>query len=128
MFPADPPADPLDALAVLVEAHRRFLTDHPERARLLFRLQAEALNPALGVSAFAELHGRWLDRTKPWWQQALSEQQIDPTLDHNAVATFTIGALRGIALEWLLAPRAVDLDSAYQHLFRSLEAGLMVSQ
>jgi AcrR family transcriptional regulator len=86
MFPADPPADPLDALAVLVEAHRRFLTDQPERARLLFRLQAEALNPALGLTAFAELHGRWLDRTKPWWEQALSEQQIDPTLDHNAVA------------------------------------------
>jgi AcrR family transcriptional regulator len=124
MFPPDPPADPLAALAVLVEAHRRFLSERPERARLLFRLQAEALNPALGLSAFSELHRRWLDRTRPWWEQALADRQINTTLDHNAVVTFTIGALRGIALEWLLAPEAVDLEAAYGHLFRSLEAGL----
>jgi len=124
MFPADPPQDPLSALAVLVQAHRAYLETQPERARLLFRLQAEALNPALGLSAFAELHQRWLERTKPWWEEALAQQRVDPVLDHNAVATFTIGALRGIALEWLLAPGNVDLGSAYQHLFRSLEAGL----
>src|SRR5581483_2750673 len=46
MFPANPPEDPLAALAVLVQAHRTFLERQPERARLLFRLQAEALNPA----------------------------------------------------------------------------------
>jgi AcrR family transcriptional regulator len=124
MFPPDPPADPLAALAVLVEAHRRFLTEQPERARLLFRLQAEALNPTLALSAFSELHQRWLERTRPWWEQALADRQINATLDHNAVVTFTIGALRGIALEWLLAPEAVDLEAAYAHLFRSLEAGL----
>jgi hypothetical protein len=124
MFPPDPPDDPIGALAVLVEAHRRFLTEQPERARLLFRLQAEALNPELGLGAFAELHQRWLSRTRPWWEQALAEGRIDRTLNHNAVATFTIGALRGIALEWLLVPDAVELDAAYQHLFRSLEAGL----
>ncbi len=124
MFPTEPTGDPLEALAVLVQAHRRFLTEQPERARLLFRLQAEALSPTLGLDAFAELHRRWLARTKPWWEQALASGQIDPTLDHNAVATFTIGALRGIALEWLLVPDAVDVNAAYQHLVRSLQAGL----
>jgi AcrR family transcriptional regulator len=125
MFPAEPPADPLEALAILVVAHRLFLTEQPERARLLFRLQAEALSPRLGLNAFADLHQRWLDRTKPWWELALAERRIDSALDHNAVATFTIGALRGIALEWLLAPEAVDLEAAYHHLLRSLEAGLV---
>lgn len=124
MFPADPPDDPLEALGVMVQAHRRFLTDQPERARLLFRLQAEALNPTLELRAFEHLHQRWLERTGSWWDQALIAGQVDPALDHNAVATFTIGALRGIALEWLLAPAAVDLDAAYGHLFRSLQAGL----
>lgn len=124
MFPAEPAADPFQALAVLVQAHRRFLEERPERARLLFRLQAEALNPALGVSAFTELHQRWLDRTRPWWDQALREGRLDPELDHNAVATFAIGALRGIALEWLLAGDAVPLDAAYRQLSRSLAAGL----
>jgi AcrR family transcriptional regulator len=124
MFPPDPPAAPLQALAVLVDAHRRFLTEQPEQARLLFRLQAEALNPALGVKAFAALHERWLERTRPWWEQALADGEIDPALDHNAVTTFTIGALRGIALEWLLAPDGVDIDSAYAHLLRSLQRGL----
>jgi len=124
MFPVDPPDDPLQALAVLIDAHRRFLTEQPHRARLLFRLQAEALNPALGVSAFTRLHQRWLDRTRSWWEQALANEQIDSTLDHGAVTTFTIGALRGIALEWLLAPEAVDIVASYTHLLRSLQAGL----
>ncbi len=127
MFPSNPPEDPLQALAVLVQAHRRFLTKQPARARLLFRLQAEALNPRLGVNAFGLLHERWIERTKPWWDQALADGRIDPSLDHNAVATFAIGALRGIALEWILAPSAVDLDATYQHLLRSLEAGLRES-
>ncbi len=124
MFPSDSPDDPLAALAVLVQAHERYLMQQPERARLLFRLQAEALNPALGVRAFAELHQRWLERTRGWWERARADRQIDPALDHNTVATFAIGALRGIALEWLLAPESVDLDAAYAHLLRSLQAGL----
>ncbi len=124
MFPADPPDDPLQALAVLVDAHRRFLTSQPERARLLFRLQAEALNPALGVEAFAHLHERWLERTRSWWAEGIRVGSVDPALDHGAVTTFTIGALRGIALEWLLAPDSVDVDAAYAHLLRSLGTGL----
>jgi AcrR family transcriptional regulator len=124
MFPSDPADDPLVALAVLVQAHERYLTEQPERARLLFRLQAEALNPALGVHAFADLHHRWLERTLTWWERGRANGQIDPQLDHNAVATFTIGALRGIALEWLLAPESVELHAAYAYLLRSLRAGL----
>ncbi len=125
MFPPDPPADPIEALGVLVGAHRRFLTEQPERARLLFRLQAEALNPSLGLSAFAELHQRWLERTEAWWRAGLESGRIDPQLGHDAVTTFTIGSLRGIALEWLLAPDALDVDAAYGHLLRSLVAGLL---
>jgi hypothetical protein len=124
MFPGEQPEDPLQALTVLIDAHHRFLAEQPERSRLLFRLQAEALDPGLGLSAFAHLHQRWLDRTRPWLEQALAAGDIDPALDHNAVATFTIGALRGIALEWLLAPDALELDAAYAHLLRSLMRGI----
>jgi TetR/AcrR family acrAB operon transcriptional repressor len=124
MFPPDPPGAPLEALAVLVHAHHNFLTQRPERARLLFRLQAEALNPSLGVKDFSELHQRWLERTRSWWEEGLVSGEIDPTLSHDAVTTFTIGALRGIALEWLLAPDALDIESAYAHLLRSLRTGL----
>jgi AcrR family transcriptional regulator len=124
MFPADPPGDPLAALAVLIDAHRRFLTQQPDRARLLFRLQAEALNPALGLDAFAQLHHRWIERTRRLWETGIRTGVADPTLDHGAVTTFTIGALRGIALEWLLAPDAVDIEAAYTHLLRSLARGI----
>jgi AcrR family transcriptional regulator len=124
MFPANTPAGPIEALSSLVQAHQRFLVDQPEKARLLFRLQAEALNPDLGLDAFAELHERWLQLTRPWWEEALAKGLLDPDLDHNAVTTMTIGALRGIALEWLLAPSAVDLDAAYGHVLHFLKAGL----
>lgn len=124
MFPADPPTRPLAAVAVIIDAHHRFLTQQPERARLLFRLQAEALDPALGVSAFADLHHRWVQRTRSLWKAGVAAGEIDPELDHEAVTTFTIGALRGIALEWLLVGERLDADAAYAHLLHSLTAGL----
>lgn len=125
MFPADAQAAaPIDSLRILIEAHRRFVTGQPERARLLFRLQAEELNPRLGLDAFAELHGRWLERTRPWWSEAVQNGEVDLALDHNAVATVVIGSLRGIALEWLLAPDAVDIDRAYAQLFEILDRGI----
>jgi AcrR family transcriptional regulator len=124
MFPDDEEEDPLAALAVLIGAHRRFLTERPERARLLFRLQAEALNPALGLGAFAALHRRWVERTASWWERAVAAGQVDPALAHEDVTTLTIGALRGIALEWLLAPELVDVDRAYEQLLGFLQRGL----
>ncbi len=127
MFPTDAKADsPIELLWILIEAHRRFVTEQPQRARLLFRLQAEELNPTLGLDAFAKLHERWLERTKPWWDAALAAGELDPTLEHNAVATVVIGALRGIALEWLLAPDAVQVDRAYAQLRLTLERSLLV--
>lgn len=127
MFPPDAAAaSPMEALAILIGAHRRFVTGQPERARLLFRLQAEELNPTLVLDDFAKLHQRWLDRTRPWWEAALASGELDPGLDHNAVATVIIGALRGIALEWLLAPDAVDVDKAYAQLDVVLQRGLLV--
>ncbi|MHB8659669.1 MAG: TetR/AcrR family transcriptional regulator [Solirubrobacteraceae bacterium] len=125
MFPAEPPQDPLAALGVLIDAHRRFLIEAPDRARLLFRLQAEALNPALGVEAFVLLHRRWIERTRPWWQEGIDTGRIDPSLQHGAVTTFIVGALRGIAMEWLLAPQDVEIDAAYTHLLRSVQVGLL---
>jgi hypothetical protein len=50
--------------------------------------------------------------------------EVDPTLDHNAVATFVIGGLRGIALEWLMAPESVDVDAAYEQLWRAFERSI----
>ncbi len=127
MFAEPTVGSPLVALAGLIDAHRRFLVEQPDRARLLFRLQAEALDPSLGLTAFAELHARWLDRTRAWWEQGIADGLIDPALDHNAVTTFTIGALRGIALEWLLAGDAVDIDASYAQLVRSVQLGIAPS-
>ena len=124
MFPADPPSDPLAALAVLIGAHHDFLVQRSDRARLLFRLQAEALDPELGLHAFADLHQRWVERTRPWWDAAVADGRIDPSLRHDAVVTFVLGSLRGIALEWLLNPSIVDVDGAYAQLLRSIEPGL----
>jgi AcrR family transcriptional regulator len=127
MFPPEAAATPpIEALVILIEAHRRFVTGQPERARLLFRLQAEELNPTLELDAFAKLHQRWLDRTRPWWEAGLARGELDPALDHNAIATVLIGALRGIALEWLLAPDAVDVDNAYAQLAVVVQRGLPV--
>jgi AcrR family transcriptional regulator len=124
MFPAGEVTQPLAALAELINAHRHWLTDHEDRARLLFRLQAEALDPRFGIDAFAELHARWLVRTRPWWDLLVSDGLVDSALDHDAVTTFVIGSLRGIALEWLLSPE-INVTGAYDQLLRSLPAVLV---
>ena len=126
MFPASSSAgDPIVALLTLIDAHRDFVTDQPARARLLFRLQAEELDPALGLDAFAKLHARWLERTRPWWEQAQASGALRADLDHNAVATVVIGALRGVALEALLAPGAVDVAAAYAQVRDILQRSLL---
>lgn len=122
-----PDASPLALLAQLIDAHRRFLVEQPGRARLLFRLQAEELNPALGLDDFAQLHDRWLERTRPWWEAGVAAGEVDPRFDHNATATVVTGALRGIALEWLLAPDSVDVERAYEQLVRFVAIGLAPS-
>lgn len=125
MFPADAPTvAPIEALGTLIAAHHRLVSEQPDRARLLFRLQAEELDPRRDLDAFAQLHHRWLDRTRAWWDAGVARGDIDPELDQNAIATVIIGALRGIALEALLAPAAVDVDAAYAQLMTTLERGL----
>ena len=115
-----------EAVHGVLEAHRRLLTERPERARLLYRLLFEALDDRRGLAQhFGGMHARWQQRTYPWWKEAVDAGQVDPTLDHAAITSFMLSALRGIALDWLIAPESFDLDAAYAQLWRSFTRGIV---
>jgi hypothetical protein len=101
------------------------LIEQPDRARLIYRLLVEALDERRGLAdRFAATLTRWRALTLPWWQQAVEKGEVDPGLDHSAVVALVLGGLRGIALDWLLAPNSFDLDEAYAMLWRSFARGV----
>lgn len=105
----------LDALRAIIDAHRRMAHENPESTRLLYRLMAEALDPRKGLAdRFSGLHSRWRELGRRWWDEAVEDGNIDPSIDQDANASLIIGAIRGITFDWLIAPGSFDLDAAYE--------------
>ncbi|MBI5309891.1 MAG: TetR family transcriptional regulator [Actinobacteria bacterium] len=111
----------LAALRAIIDAHRRIAHKNPEGTRLLYRLMAEALDPRKGLAdRFAGLHQRWRELGKRWWDEAVEDGDIDPSIDQDANASLIIGAIRGITFDWLIAPGSFDLDAAYEQQWEML--------
>lgn len=105
----------LAALRAIIDAHRRMAHENPESTRLLYRLMAEALDPGRELAdRFAQLHARWRELGRRWWDEGVEDGEIDPSIDQDANASLIIGAIRGITFDWLIAPGSFDLDAAYE--------------
>jgi hypothetical protein len=88
---------------------------------LLYRLMSEALDPRKGLAdEFGSLHQRWRELGKRWWDEGVDDGQIDPAIDQDANASLIIGGVRGITLDWLMAPASFDLDAAYEQFWQML--------
>jgi AcrR family transcriptional regulator len=115
----------IDAVRAAIDAQKRMVLERPARARLLYRLLFEAIDERRGLNEqFGALMGRWQAVSHEWWQQGIAAGQVDPSLNHAAVVGFVMGAIRGIALDWLIAPESVDLDATYDQLWRSFVRGV----
>lgn len=111
----------LAALRAIIDAHRRIAHRNAEGTRLLYRLMAEALDPRKGLAdRFAALHQRWRELGKRWWDEAVEDGDIDPSIDQDANASLIIGAIRGMMFDWLIAPGSFDLDAAYEQQWEML--------
>ena len=118
----------LEGVRLAVDATRRFMIERPERARLLFRLSFEALDERREFTGmFSRFHVVWRERTREWWRQGIAAGLIDAEVDHGAAVSFLLGAVRGIALDWLIAPDVIDLDATYEQLWRSFVRGIAPS-
>jgi AcrR family transcriptional regulator len=111
----------LDALRAMIFAHLQLAHERPEKMLLLYRLMSEALDPRKGLAdEFGSLHQRWRELGKRWWDEGVEDGQIDSAIDQDANASLIIGGVRGITLDWLMAPASFDLDAAYEQFWEML--------
>lgn len=111
----------LDALHAILNEHRRIAHEQPESLLLLYRLMGEALDPRKGLSGqFTDLHRLWREQGRHWWDEAVEDGQVDPKIDWEVNASVIIGAIRGITLDWLIAPGSFNLDAAYEQQWEML--------
>jgi AcrR family transcriptional regulator len=111
----------LDALRAMIFAHLQLAHERPESLLLLYRLMGEALDPRKGLAEqFNEMHHRWRALGKHWWDEGVEDGQIDPAVDQDANASMIIGGVRGITLDWLMAPGSFDLDESYRQFWEML--------
>lgn len=111
----------LAALRAMIFAHLDLTETNPERMLLLYRLMGEALDPRNDLhDEFAQLHRRWRELGRYWWDQAVEDGQIDPAIDQDANASLIIGSVRGMTFDWLIAPGSFDLTAAYEQFWEML--------
>lgn len=111
----------LDALRAMIFAHLKLAHERPESLLLLYRLMGEALDPRKGLAEqFNEMHNRWRALGKHWWDEGVESGEIDPAIDQDVNASLIIGGVRGITLDWLMAPGSFDLDASYEQFWAML--------
>ena len=54
----------------------------------------------------------------------MDKGEVRTDIDPEAIAVGIVGALGGVAYQYLLDPAGVDLDRIYEALARTLERGL----
>ncbi|MET0343791.1 MAG: TetR/AcrR family transcriptional regulator [Polyangiales bacterium] len=111
------------ALSTIAAAHRRALEQYPDRVRALYVLLFESLIEAPDLKReFAGLDQRFREG-----QQALlaaAGTTAGEGVDLEAQSVLFLAMLRGITLQWLVDPDALDLPRVYAALDQLLERGL----
>ena len=113
-----------DALKVIAAAHRRALEQYPDRVRALYVLLFESLIDAPDLRReFAGLDQRMRASQRTMLRAARPDEPPDD-VDLEAQSVLFLAMLRGITLQWLVDPDALDLPRVYAALERLLERGL----
>lgn len=108
-----------------IRAHRRFLETRGQEIRLLFVLLFEALGPQPALAPeFASLHRGLREMAAGLIGDSAERGEMRDDVDPKAIAAIVVGALGGLAYQWLLDPAALDLDRAYRDLDSLVERGL----
>lgn len=125
MVPAVAETRGVETLHAILLSFMEFAEQTPERAQLLFRLTAQAFDPSTGVAdELIKVHQRWIEKSRGWWDEGVEDGDIDPSIDHETMATFLIGAARGIVLDSLIAPDKVHLSSSFEQLWMLFRRGV----
>src|SRR5262249_50700935 len=119
----------LDALCATVELYLNELRVREERLRVLYVLMGEALGPVPEMRpAFGDLDESFRRKAVDWIEAGVGAGTAAGAVRAAAAspleAAVFAGTLRGVALQWLTNPGAVDLDRLRIHVTAELRARL----
>jgi len=115
----------LEALCATVELYLNELRVREDRLRVLYVLMGEALGPVPEMrGVFGELDENFRKIAAGWIADGIASSEIRPEVDPNVEAVAFVGTLRGIALQWLTSPGAIDLERMQRNVTTHLRARL----
>jgi AcrR family transcriptional regulator len=115
----------IEALTAVAGVHRKAIERTPDGVRALYMLLFESLVDMPGLrKEMARLDRQLREGTERSLRAGVKAGTIRADVDVPAQAALFLAVLRGITLQWLVAPNALDLESVYQGLEAWLAHGL----
>ena len=114
-----------EALRAVAASHRAAVEQSPQGVRALYMLFFESLidMPELRVT-LGQLDQKLRENAGNFVRSGIAQGITRPDVDVEAQAVLFLAVLRGITLQWLVAPDAIDLPRVYAALDAWLERGL----
>ena len=115
----------LEALCATVALYLNELRVREDRLRVLYVLMGEALGPVPEMrGVFGDLDENFRKIATGWIEAGIATGEIRADVDAHVEAVAFVGTLRGIALQWLTAPGALDLERMQHHVTQNLRSRL----
>jgi AcrR family transcriptional regulator len=106
-----PTADGVDSLLATIAFYLDDSRGWPKKLRAFYEVMDAGLRwPSIGA-VVARLNQEWIDRIAVQIRTAQRNGDIRADIDPVAEAVAISGAMRGIMLQWLVAPEGIDLDA-----------------
>jgi AcrR family transcriptional regulator len=115
------------ALAAALHAHRLMVTEATVAYRVYYVLLLESMGPSPQLrSEFVRLRRKFRDTFVDGLRRAgITEED---GIDLEGMAAWFVGALRGIAQQYLLEPDAIDLNAAHAELQEAARARILAAR
>jgi AcrR family transcriptional regulator len=115
----------LEALCATGDLYLNELLVREERLRVLYVLMGEALGPVPEMrSVFGDLDQGFRQMAVGWIEAGIAAGEIRADVDPRLEAAIFVGTLRGVALQWLTSPGALDLERMRSLITDQLRARL----
>jgi AcrR family transcriptional regulator len=115
-----------DHVTAVVDAYLAFSQAHPDDGRVFLRLWASAIGgeePALR-DAFVERDAQFCDVFAEALTDGIEDGTVRPDIDPRAAAVALVGLLRGIAMQWQVAPDEASAAAVRANARALVDAGL----
>jgi AcrR family transcriptional regulator len=115
----------VEALTAVAGVHRKAIEQTPDGVRALYMLLFESLLDMPDLRReLARLDRQLREGTERSLRAGVKAGTIRADVDVPAQAALFLGVLRGITLQWLIDPNALDLERVYRELDAWLTRGL----